>query len=263
MVPVAAIVLMALTVIVCIALPFGGAVLLLRRFGKVGRAFWCGMLAFFVSQVVLRIPLMTIVVPSLGDPAKSVLLSAPVASFSAGLFEETGRLVVMVLLMKAFHRLADGVAFGLGHGGLEAILLVGLVNLNNLVIAVMMNTGQWPALTKTLTPEVAAQIEKAMTQTPWWDFGLAGLERIGAIGLHIALSLVVLAGIVHGRKLLAWVVAVVVHGVVNLGVISAVQAEVPIAVVEFAYIAVVAILLIGVVRRLGPTFPTTVAVDAS
>ena len=57
--------------------------------------------------------------------------------------------------------------------------------------------------------------------------------------------------------------AVVVHGVVNLGVISAVQAKVPVALVEFALIAVVAILLIAVVRRLGPTFPTTVAVDAS
>ena len=87
---------------------------------------------------------MTLVVPGLPEPARGFLLSVPVASFTAGLFEETGRLVVMLLLLKAFHRLADGLAFGLGHGGLEAMLLVGLTYVSNLVLAVLMNTGGWP-----------------------------------------------------------------------------------------------------------------------
>lgn len=45
-------------------------------------------------------------------------------SLTAGPFEETGRLLIMSHLLRR-PRFADGVAFGLGHGGLEAAALVG------------------------------------------------------------------------------------------------------------------------------------------
>ena len=262
MVPAATIAAMVFTLVLCFAIPIGGLLLLRRRYPRVGRAFACGMLAFFVSQVITRLPLMTLVVPGLPEPARGFLLSVPVASFTAGLFEETGRLVVMLLLLKAFHRLADGLAFGLGHGGLEAMLLVGVTYVSNMVRAVLMNTGGWATIAYSLPAENAAAIEKAMTQIPWSTFALAGVERVGAITLHVLLSLVILTGIVHRRKALAWVVAVLLHGLSNLGILSAIQVGLPTAAVEFAFLALVAVLLWLAVRRLGPTLPATIGVPA-
>ena len=101
-----------------------------------------------------------------------------------------------------------------------------------------------------------------MTQIPWSTFALAGVERVGAITLHVLLSLVILTGIVHRRKALAWVVAVLLHGLSNLGILSAIQVGLPTAAVEFAFLALVAVLLWLAVRRLGPTLPATIGVPA-
>lgn len=257
MVPLASIVSIGIALVVCFGVPIGGLLLLRRRYPRVGRAFACGILAFFASQLVTRIPLMTLVVPRLPEALHGFLLSVPVASFTAGLFEETGRLVVMVLLMKAFHRLADGLAFGLGHGGLEAMVLVGLTMVNNLVIAVAINTGSWASIAKTLPAAQATLIERAITTTSWYLFLVAGVERVGAIGLHVTLSLIVLAGVVHGRRALAWLAAVLLHGTVNLAVVSATQGGINPVAVEVAFLVVVAILVWTAVRRLGSGLPDT------
>ena len=219
MVPTLSMVFMVVVMLICIVVPFGAMLFTWsrrntdgsRRFPRLWRAFWCGALAFTVSQVLTRLPLMTLVVPQLPEAVAGFLVSGPVASFTAGLFEETGRLVVMLLLLKAFHRWIDGVSFGLGHGGIEAILLIGLANVNNLVLAATINAGQWDVIAQALPPEAADQLFTALTQTAPAMFLLGGVERLAAITLHIACSLIVLAGIVHGRKLVAWVVAVLVH----------------------------------------------------
>lgn len=259
----ASIAFIVVNLVICFLGPVAVMILVGRRHRGAWRAFACGMLAFFVSQVLTRLPLMLLVVPTLPEPAKGFLQSAPVASFSAGLFEETGRLVVMLLLLKAFHRLADGVAFGLGHGGLEAMLIVGLTNVNNLVLALMINSGQWATVAASLPAATASQIEDALTRTPPFDFALAGIERIGAVALHVCCSLIVLAGIVHGRKLLGWLAAVSLHGCANLIVVSAVAAKAPLWVVEGGFVLAVAALLVAVVRLLGPGLPDAVGVRPS
>ena len=152
MVPMASIVGMVVSLLICLVLPLGGLLWLVtrreggvRKYPKVGRAFAAGMLAFVLSQVLTRIPLMTWL-STQDAPWAQWLVSGPVASFSAGLFEETGRLLVMLWLLRRFHRWVDGISFGLGHGGIEAILLVGLAQASYLGLAVMINTGQTGAL---------------------------------------------------------------------------------------------------------------------
>lgn len=90
--------------------------------------FFAGTLAFGISQLLLRIPLLSFAKQTYGYLWLSV--AAPfvlswLISFSAGLFEETGRLVLMKLSVKIAAppkktRLSDAVIFGLGHGLLEA-----------------------------------------------------------------------------------------------------------------------------------------------
>ncbi len=223
MVPLLSIVFIIVSGLICAGVPVGGLVWLSTRrhpdrtprYPDVWRPFVCGALAFTMAQLLTRIPLHVLVLPRMGAVGE-VLLSLPVASFTAGLFEETGRLVVMVLLLKGFHRWIDGVSFGLGHGGIEAILLVGLTQLNNLILALAINTGQWQVLTGSMPAGTADPIRTALVDTPSALFGVGGIERISAISLHIGCSLIVLWGVHTSRKAIAWLVAVVLHGLTNL-----------------------------------------------
>lgn len=257
---------MVVTLLITIAVPLGGILWIAtrrnpdrtRRWPRVWRAFGAGALAFLISQVLTRIPLMTVVVPQLPEPISGFLLSGPVASYTAGLFEETGRLVVMLLLLKAFHRWIDGVSFGLGHGGFEAALLVGMTTVNNLALASIINAGQWDAVAAALPPGQAEQIHGALVDTPPVHFLLAGVERLSAMTLHIACSLLVLAGIVLGRKLVFWVAAVLLHGTFNLVAIGLVGAGVDLVLVEVVLAALAVALWVGILRS-RPVFPAEVA----
>ncbi|MGC4154250.1 MAG: YhfC family glutamic-type intramembrane protease [Propionicimonas sp.] len=252
---------MAVVIVVCVGAPLGAFAWVAtrrdaegrRRWPGVWRAFWAGALAFVVSQLLTRIPLMTLVVPTLRADVSGFLLSGPVASYSAGLFEETGRLVMMLLLLKVFHRWIDGVTFGLGHGGIEAIALTGLTMVSNLVLALSINLGQWQAIAATLPADAAAQVFDALTATSPSMFLLAGVERLSAISLHVACSVLVLAGIVHGRKALAWLAAVLLHGTVNLLAVLGMTAGWPMLLIE-VLLAVIAVALWFGVARVRPWF---------
>lgn len=247
---------MAVVALLCLVVPLGAFAWIVTRRDSVGgrrwpgvwRAFWAGALAFVASQLLTRIPLMTLVVPNLVPDISGFLLSGPVASYTAGLFEETGRLVVMLLLLKLFHRWIDGVTFGFGHGGIEAILLVGLAMVSNLVLALLINAGQWPSIAATLPADAAAQVFDALTTTAPPEFLLGGMERLSAISLHVACSVIVLAGIVHGRKLLAWLVAVILHGTVNLLAVLGLAAGWPALLVEVLLAVIAVALWFGIAR---------------
>lgn len=263
MVSIFSIAYMVVDAVICFGAPLGAMLWLTtrkqpdgtERYPGLWRPFAAGMLAFIGSQVLTRLPLMALVVPQFPQPYADFLLSGPVASYTAGLFEETGRLLVMLWLLKAAHRWIDGIAFGLGHGGVEAMLLVGLSSISNLFVSFLINTGGWGQVAAGLPPASAEQVHQALTQTPPLDFLAGGVERLSAISLHIACSLIVLAGIVHGRKLLAWVVAVLLHGSLNLLAALGLGAGWGIWVVEAALLAVAVALWIGI-SRIRPWFPS-------
>lgn len=265
MVPMASIVGMVVSLLVCLVLPLGGLLWIatrrqdgVRRYPKVGRAFAAGMLAFVLSQVLTRIPLMAWL--STQDQAWAQwLVSAPVASFTAGVFEETGRLLVMLWLLRRFHRWVDGVSFGLGHGGIEAVLLVGLGQLANLALSLLINSGQTTALDR-LPAGSRDQVVAALTGTQPLQFYLAGVERVAAIGLHVGLSVLILWGIVAGRRALAWVSAVLIHGVCNLTVVALATSALPNAmlIAEGVLLVMVAAFWALFVLRCRPRFPTEI-----
>lgn len=238
-----AIAFMVLTLLLCVAIPSVGIFALSKRYPHVWRAFGVGAVAFFVSQMMLRIPLMTMSTALAPDTLGAFLNSVPVASFSAGLFEETARLLFMMWLLKGFYRRADGIAFGLGHGGIEAVLLVGMTMVNNLVFALMINLGKWDLVANLMPPQDADRIRDIFVSTPATDYFAGGIERIWAIGLHVTCSLIIMMGIVHGRRILAWCVAVLVHGFTNFAAIGALTNGVNIWSVELGGLIVIAGLL--------------------
>nr|WP_290670661.1 YhfC family glutamic-type intramembrane protease [Ardenticatena sp.] len=193
-----------------------------RRTNATWQAWFLGVATFTVSQLILRIPLLTLLTLALRDvnlsPSSTTvwLFNAVVLSFSAGVFEEWGRWFFLRHLAKRVRSFHEGVMFGLGHGGIEAIVLVGLNVLGTLVLLFMSDTilAHLSILAPQDADAVRQQIEAVRTLPAWAP--LLGLwERVLAMTLHVALSLLVLWGVRQQRRALVWL-AVCWHGFFNL-----------------------------------------------
>ena len=80
----------------------------------------------------------------------------------AALFEETGRYIAMRFLVKPMD-FPNAFMYGAGHGGVEAMLLCGVASINNIVSAVMINSGTMSAQLATLDAEKAADTAAALS----------------------------------------------------------------------------------------------------
>ena len=235
---------LALAAAVAIFAPLLAALIWRRRTGAAWTVFGAGALVFFVSQGVLRIPWQALLakwVHQQGDSRPGLQLGFIVfSSFTAGLFEETGRYVGYRKLVKTTRDLRGGVMYGLGHGGIESILLVGLSLAGLLVAGVLASMGKIPP---------GPAYDGITKQLGGMSFGLAllgGVERLSALAVHVGLSLVVLQAFNRGGA--KWVLlSIALHTAVNtFGVLAAKHSSG--AVAELAIAAMAAAILITGVR---------------
>jgi uncharacterized membrane protein YhfC len=194
--------------------PVLAALLWSRRSGAPMSVWAKGALVFFVSQCVLRlpwqIPLGVWLRPHI--QASQVLGYAwiGVSALTAGIFEEVGRWAGYRWLVKGERSFRVGVMFGLGHGGIEAMLLVGLSLAGSLVLYVLLATGHAPAM----GAEAHDKLVTAMSALRARDLAASVLERVMAMTVQVALSLVVLEAVVRRSK--AWLAgAVAAHFAVD------------------------------------------------
>ena len=202
------IVFIIVTLSVSFILPLAFLVGYAQRHKKQGiwSAWLLGALGFFVPQILIRLPILTGLSQLSGFAAFAQ--THPVAygfglAFTAGLFEVVGRYAVARCLKKNLtYRRA--LAAGLGHGGIEAILITGLAYLSNVVFLVMLQTGgfeaaisQTTAAGRDVTPLLTAK--DALMNTPWTMFLLAGYERLLTMVCQTAMSVMVCYGMASGK----------------------------------------------------------------
>lgn len=176
-----------------------------------------GAIVFVVSQLLLRIPLLTFLGTQEWYKAMSqnITFIAIFLGLTAGLFEEVARYIAMKYFMKNRLSWKNGLAFGIGHGGIEAIILVGMAVLSNLMLSFMINSGVFETIMGAqLAPEAAGQIKSMLVNTPSINFLVAGYERIMAMIIQIALSIVVLYS-VKLKKPIYLLYAILLHGVID------------------------------------------------
>jgi len=210
---------MIAAIVIQIALPLIlGAIV--NRWLHVGwRYFAYGMLIFFLFQIVTRVPAIQGVQLMIGSGlrASSVLFWAwvVVASLTAGLFEEVGRWVGYRWLMRPPERTwRVGVMYGLGHGGMESMLLVAGLSAANLASLVRLTTADLSLLPDDQRVAAAARLALVAAQPGWFPL-LGAWERFCAIMIHVGLSVTVLQ--VFRRGTIAWLwLAVAAHTLVNL-----------------------------------------------
>jgi uncharacterized membrane protein YhfC len=191
----------------------------LRRRLQVPMSVWLiGALAFVVSQMV-HLPL-NFALGLLGPPRGVALLPRPVigvvAGLSAGVCEESARWLALRFLLKDRRSWKDGLQFGAGHGGIEAILFGGLVliGLVNVLLAPY-------AAALGLNADDQAALRHAARQywaTPALHAFLGGYERLCAMAFHVGASVIVLRGVVRG-KIGYLFAAILLHAALNFPIV--------------------------------------------
>ncbi|MGE5653694.1 MAG: YhfC family intramembrane metalloprotease [Bacillota bacterium] len=204
--------LLVLSTLVAILAPFV-VYRVLNRTQKLSRkAVLIGAATFVVFALILEQLLHAVVIPRLQG---KVLLTIIYGCLAAGIFEEVGRYLMYKTFLKGKTEWKDGIAFGLGHGGIEAILLVGVANIQAIVMAVMVNAGRFGEIAAKLPKEVADNALNSLVNTPPLMFAASGVERLFALVLQIFFSLVVLYGI-RCRKNIYLIYAILAHALMDV-----------------------------------------------
>ncbi len=170
-----------LSIGVPIALFIAGRVKLKARISS----FFIGAGTFLLFAMLLEQQLHVLVIQFCGLNAQSrPWLYYVYAALAAAVFEETGRLIAMKFWMKKWLDFPNALMYGIGHGGVEAILIGGLSGISNLVSMLMINSGAMQNTLAALPAESANQTVSqlsALWTTPAPLFFVSGIERISAI----------------------------------------------------------------------------------
>ena len=182
-----------------IALFIAGRVKLKARISS----FFIGAGTFLLFAMLLEQLMHVLVIQLCGLNAQSrPWLYYVYAALAAAVFEETGRLIAMKFWMKKWLDFPNALMYGIGHGGVEAILIGGLPGISNLVSMLMINSGAMQNTLAALPAESANQTVSqlsALWTTPAPLFFVSGIERISAIILHIGLSLLIYRAVKAGK----------------------------------------------------------------
>jgi uncharacterized membrane protein YhfC len=216
------IIFMVISLLVCFGVPFVLAAIFKKKGLSTWKVFFIGMLGFVITQMAIRIPLLQVIGLQSWfiSMSENLLVLALFLAITAALFETVGRFLVFKFLLKKNKTYGDGLMAGLGHGGIEAIIIVGFTYINNIVLSIMINLGMSDLLFGGSSASPAAQAGMqsaidALTNTPAPSFLLGGFERILTIIIHIALSLLVLEGIKRKKTLLYMFFAFLAHALLD------------------------------------------------
>ena len=216
----------------------------LRRYFRVSWfLFGIGSLTFIGSQIV-HLPMLNLlskwgVLPASTGALEGAALwqSAAILGLAAGICEEPARALAFWLLKRSRHA-ESGIMLGLGHGGIEAMILVGIFGAGSLAQLFALR-GQ-DLSTLPLTPQQLSFLKQQLLMfegSPLLGFTPL-LERILAIGLHVVLTLMVLKA--YQEKRPVWVlIAIAYHALVDFGAVYISNITSNSLIMEGAFLAII------------------------
>jgi uncharacterized membrane protein YhfC len=221
-IPPALVITTAIAAVFVIGYPLALGVIVRKKLAVGWKYFWFGALVFLGFQLLTRIPILMV----LENPQNTVLthlLRTSIAftwiwllilALSAGLFEEVGRYVGYRLLLRREPKTwSKAVMFGLGHGGLESMVVVGgqiVLSAINTVMLSAINVNTLPAAQR----QGVLQLFAAINAEPFWLPLLAAWERFWTIPVQVALAVMVVQ--VFRRQQMIWLfLAILFHTLVD------------------------------------------------
>lgn len=196
MIPTSTVLWLCAAALFAFALPIGTLLWWRGTHGAKLTPFFVGALAFVLFALVLEPMLHRFCV--MGDNAVARAINANpylymlYGGLAAGVFEETGRYVSFRLLLRKqrFPERDTAVVYGVGHGGIEAMLLLGVTYGLYAATALFLRSGNYVAalaLAGGEAGDVAMMLGRLSQLTPGLC-AVAMIERASAFVLQIALS---------------------------------------------------------------------------
>lgn len=215
--------------------------------------FWAGVVVFLLfAQGLESIPHLLFIITD--NPLSRIVngnavIYALYGGLMAGLFEEIGRYVAFRFLVKKYPEKETAVTYGIGHGGVECMLVMGVAFIQYYMYGQLINDGTINKMLESMAGDAKSQealqtlidtITNMEKSTCW----IAGWERISALMLHIGLSILVFQAVkVAEKKYMLWV-AVGLHMLFDIpaalyqkGVLGLIPTEIILSVFAVAVLA--------------------------
>jgi len=231
------------TTTLCFGFPIASYIFLRRKGNYTARAIGAGMLSFFLFQIVLRIPLLQLIGTQdfYIELTENHLAISLVLGFTAALYETVGRLVFMKLILRGKESYHTGLAHGVGHGGIEAILLVGVNYIIYILFSFMINAGTFEvAVLETSTGLALEQftaLRDTLIDSSSGLFFVSGIERLFTMVIHIGLSVLLMEGIARRKVLKYFLLVLLIHTALDFSVSYMGLSEMSIWIIELMVLA--------------------------
>ena len=207
-----------ISILMAALIPVVAAVSLKKKTGGGVRPIWVGALGFFVSALVLEQCLHAVVLV-IENPVSLFVKSHDWAfcmdgCLAAGLFEETGRYVMFRTMLKKDKSQSTPLLYGIGHGGCESLLIGAIPMMCVFFMALKINAVGSAAALENMAPDMTASFlqryEPLFSGSPFVLL-CAGFERVSAMMLHVALSIVVYLAASQKKFWYAYPAAIAAH----------------------------------------------------
>lgn len=218
---------MLLTAVLGIALPLIAAIIWCKKKHEPFTTVLIGAATFLLFAIVIEKPLQALVI-SLDSPVSQFVNARPVlwgiiVGLFPGVFEETGRFVAFKTVLRKRKQRETGLSHGIGHGGFEAMFILGITYIEYFVFAIMLNQGSFVELMiepvkDTLTPDVVKQINDIVEQITTFSaatMGVALVDRLIAVAFHIGASIMVFYAVKDKKKWWLYPFAILIHTVID------------------------------------------------
>lgn len=251
----------SLNALLMIGLPLLLGLFLSKRLGTKWSLFGVGAVTFIASQVV-HIPLLqglTALFRSKVLPAPpgawQLVFNAVMLGLAAGLCEELARYLVLGLWIKSARTWREALMFGAGHGGIEAIILGGLVLVGFVNMVALRTTNIASLPVSAAQQALLAKQVAAYWSAPWYLTLLGAVERVFALCIHLSATVLVMQAFT--RKNILWLVAAILwHALIDgvsvfaVGTVGPYQTE--------AVVGALALLGVAIIFALRPRQPEPV-----
>lgn len=218
---------MLLTAVLGIALPLITAIIWCKKKHEPFTTVLIGAATFLLFAIVIEKPLQALVI-SLDSPVSQFVNARPVlwgiiVGLFPGVFEETGRFVAFKTVLRKRKQRETSLSHGIGHGGFEALFILGITYIEYFVFAIMLNQGSFVELMiepvkDTLTPEVVKQITGIVEQITTFSaatMGVALVDRLIAVLYHIGASIMVFYAVKDKKKWWLYPLSILIHTVID------------------------------------------------
>jgi len=186
-----------------------------------------GAVTFLLFALILEKPIQNVLIfpTAMGLPdhgiaqfinARPVLL-AFLVGFFPGLFEETGRFVAFKTVLKNRKNRETSISYGIGHGGFEVMLILGLTYINYITYGIMINSGAYAETIKQIAQVMPDQVDAylaipdQLAAFTAGSFAINLYERIFAVLFHIGASILVFYACRDKKKIWLYPLAIILH----------------------------------------------------